>query len=463
MANTTQNYPCGESFTGKETDRYIYHDERGIPYLRVIRLESLDASGGKIKKFPQSHYVQQNEFCDENNEANWQSGAPEGPKIPFMLPYLITARESGATIHIGEGEACAAALMNIGLEATCNSEGAIRNAWTPDLNKWFAGCKVAVHVDNDYNGRRHARTILQNLMGVAKQVALVYYTDLPSRGDVKDLIDKLGKDKAREDIDRRVEYAFDLDDLARAPVAESECRREDFCKKWKASKTAVNKDLKRYWADMKIAKREEMECSDDRDPDGRKRALAPAHDAPHTPIWELIDDEFLKVESLEPPMRNISISPALIEVRELAPMHIHTLTALGANAEKELSALEPPKTHMLQPMTESNVRGLIEKHINFYKIAEDANKDLIEIPVSLHSTFVQSYMEYSASMLPRATYVSTMPLVMPNEEPYAGSIKLQRPPYAVLIHCLSWRSSISFAPTTCHASAHQSADASPSR
>src|SRR5262245_5677818 len=50
---------------------YVYRTADGKPYLRVQRTAS--------KKFFQQHF----------NGADWQSGAPKGPRIPYRLSELL--------------------------------------------------------------------------------------------------------------------------------------------------------------------------------------------------------------------------------------------------------------------------------------------------------------------------------------------------------------------------------------
>jgi DNA polymerase bacteriophage-type len=105
------NYASGEQQRGKTSASYIYRDERGSPYLKVLRTSA--------KQFPQFHW--------ENGR--WIKGKPTGPKIPYRLPELLAAAPE-TPIFITEGEKDADNVAALGLIATTNSEGAGKGKWT---------------------------------------------------------------------------------------------------------------------------------------------------------------------------------------------------------------------------------------------------------------------------------------------------------------------------------------------
>jgi hypothetical protein len=162
------NYASGERRGCKVIADYVYQDEHGEPYLRVERTED--------KQFPQSYW----------NGKCWMWGKPNGPKIPYYLPSLAKLAPD-VPVFITEGEKDADAVTDLGLEATCASEGA--GKWTSDLNKWFEGRhQVFILADNDQAGRKHAELVARNLAPIVRDVRIVVLPGLAEHGDVSDWI-----------------------------------------------------------------------------------------------------------------------------------------------------------------------------------------------------------------------------------------------------------------------------------
>jgi hypothetical protein len=154
--------------------KYLYRQADGTPYLQVHRLA--DKSG-----FPQYHW----------DGEKWISGKPKGPKIPYMLPQLISAAPN-TPVYICEGEKDVDNLVKIGFVATCNSEGADNgngNKWTSDLNQHFKDRHVYIIPDNDSLGRKHAQHVARNLHLIAKSVRIVELPGLPLKGDVSNWLE----------------------------------------------------------------------------------------------------------------------------------------------------------------------------------------------------------------------------------------------------------------------------------
>ncbi len=164
--NKKWSYASGEARGGNVVAEYVYSDKDGEPYLRVERTED--------KQFPQSHW----------DGKQWKWGKPKGPKIPYMLPNLMAAKPE-TPIFICEGEKDAENLIDLGLVASCASEGA--GKWTEDLNGCFAD-KQTVYIleDNDEPGRKHARQVAQNLKEIVGEVRIVALPGLKVHGDVSD-------------------------------------------------------------------------------------------------------------------------------------------------------------------------------------------------------------------------------------------------------------------------------------
>ena len=166
----------GERHQGRVKAEYIYKRPNGEPYLLVKRMEP--------KSFPQFHM---------NGSGCWEKGAPKGPKIPYRLPELVQA-SSQEPVFICEGEKDANSVADLGLIATCNSGGAKK--WTPDLNPWFNGKKVAyIPEDNDDVGRTHAHEVAAHLAGIVSEIRIISFPDVPEGEDVSYWLNELGHSK----------------------------------------------------------------------------------------------------------------------------------------------------------------------------------------------------------------------------------------------------------------------------
>jgi hypothetical protein len=100
------------------------------------------------------------------------------------LPELIAA----PPVYIVEGEGKADLLAKLGFVATSAGGGAEK--WTADLNRWFVDRHVRILPDNDAPGRKHGQLVAKNLDGIAASVRLVELPGLPTKGDVKEWLQK---------------------------------------------------------------------------------------------------------------------------------------------------------------------------------------------------------------------------------------------------------------------------------
>ena len=108
--------------------------------------------------------------------------------LPYRLPELLAAQQSGRTIFVTEGEKDAGRLHFAGLVATTNHGGA--GNWTLAHSQYFKeGAEVVVLPDNDQPGRKHALTVATQLMQRGCRVKIVDLPGLPEKGDVSDWLD----------------------------------------------------------------------------------------------------------------------------------------------------------------------------------------------------------------------------------------------------------------------------------
>lgn len=78
----------------------------------------------------------------------------------------------------------------------------------------------------------------------------------------------------------------------------------------------------------------------------------------------------------------------------------------------EKSPLPPPKQLLLVPLNEMELAELIEKHINYYKENDQGNRRSVHLPM----TFVRHYLQRYDSVMPTATAISTLPIVLGDGE-----------------------------------------------
>ena len=143
--------------------------------------------------------------------------------------------------------------------------------------------------------------------------------------------------------------------------------------------------------------------------DRRLRLPVPSPDAERLPILEALDDVLCAVDDPEPPMRDLEGHP--VEVRSRPPMMLHELTSGGSNqAEPETARLPAPAMPLLTPHDRYSFAHQVEQHVEFVSEGGDDGPRSVALP----PTFVDHYMSYRNSALPRVGAVVTAPLVLPD-------------------------------------------------
>jgi DNA primase/hydrogenase maturation factor len=176
----------GRAAPPKVVATYDYTDERGEVLYKINRYEP--GRDGKSKSFGQ--------FSPDGN-GGWKPGLNGQARPPYKLPDVVShmAKGDGFWVFIVEGEKCVEALADLGIVATCNSQGA--GQFTAEHADWFKGAYgVAVLPDNDARGQAHAVTVATLTSGVADHVRIVELPGLPDKGDVADWIATGGDRKA---------------------------------------------------------------------------------------------------------------------------------------------------------------------------------------------------------------------------------------------------------------------------
>jgi hypothetical protein len=148
-----------------------------------------------------------------------------------------------------------------------------------------------------------------------------------------------------------------------------------------------------------------------KDASGRPLLLAPHEDAPFKPVMKLLDKHML-INAPEPPMRTLDGWP--VEVVESEPTGMHELTEAGADAEAGAEPRLPaPLIHMLSRHDSYTLALYVENYINFYKWPRKASDgNFSTTPARLHKSFVDHYLKFRDSRLPRVKGLLTMPLVL---------------------------------------------------
>jgi hypothetical protein len=135
--------------------------------------------------------------------------------------------------------------------------------------------------------------------------------------------------------------------------------------------------------------------------------MEPHHDAEIGPVMAKWDGILSAAKAAEPPMRDLSGWP--VHVREREPMgRLHGLTSKGANDEEvETSRLPPPKQILLTRHDAYSVEHEIGNYITLFR--ETKGDDIRVCP---ERRFIDHWLHYEKSKLPKVGMALTMPLVL---------------------------------------------------
>lgn len=135
---------------------YDYVDEAGELLFQVCRTAD--------KQFPQRR-------PDQSRKSGWSWKLGDTRRVPYRLPKIIDALESGKPVWIVEGEKDVHTLERQGLIATCCPGGA--GKWRSEFDGFFVEADVTIVADRDEPGEKHARAVAQSLADVATSVRIV--------------------------------------------------------------------------------------------------------------------------------------------------------------------------------------------------------------------------------------------------------------------------------------------------
>jgi hypothetical protein len=172
----------GESH-GKIVVVYNYEDEEGKLLFQVCRFEP--------KGFRQRR-------PDPSAPGGWVWNTKTVRRVLFRLPQVIAGVKDGRPVYICEGEKDVLAVEQAGFVATCNPGGA--GKWRKEYGESLRGADVAIIMDKDEPGRKHAANVISKLEGFAKSIRLIELPDLDGK-PVKDAADYFAAGGEAADLD----------------------------------------------------------------------------------------------------------------------------------------------------------------------------------------------------------------------------------------------------------------------
>lgn len=130
-----------------------------------------------------------------------------GIKPPlYKLPELIASKEP--TVFIVEGEKDVETMLRLGYSATSSPHGA-GTPWRAErYNHFLRGRNIIIIADNDDPGEKAAENTAKGVISVAKTIKVIpsaaILSGLKHKGDVSDIVEQVGSDKAKSLIDAAV-------------------------------------------------------------------------------------------------------------------------------------------------------------------------------------------------------------------------------------------------------------------
>ena len=120
--------------------------------------------------------------------------------VPHSL--YVAGDLSSNMIAVVEGEKDADNLHKLGYDVVSGEDGAGPGKWRGEYTEQLRGKSVTIFQDNDPVGKAYAQEIAVALHGAAKSVRLidlaVAWLEIPEHGDVSDMIQAMGEDRAAE-------------------------------------------------------------------------------------------------------------------------------------------------------------------------------------------------------------------------------------------------------------------------
>ena len=175
--------------------RDLFYDSQEKPQEKRRIVATYDYPGG----------VQKIRYSDKS--FSWRQPDGKGGWIysrKGIKPSLYLSGELSDGIAVVEGEKDADNLHRLGWDAVSGADGAGPGKWKPEYTEQLKGISVCIFQDNDDVGKAYAQETAAALHDVCKSVYLFdlskVWPDIPLHGDVSDLIEKFGDEKACEMI-----------------------------------------------------------------------------------------------------------------------------------------------------------------------------------------------------------------------------------------------------------------------
>lgn len=204
------------------TRQHVYTDRNGSPLFRktIYKFTSYWEYNGK-KCFPDDKDV----FWEKYEAGQYINGG--SCNVLYHLDKL-----KGDTVYIPEGEKDVATLESMGFISTSSGGGAKTTAkeWRDKhYIEQLTGIKTAyILADNDEIGMTYADKVAEYLTkgGIECKVirAAAIYPEIKEKGDISDIVDIIGQDKAKEALQKAIEAAevYAVDDT---PIRQEEIKK----------------------------------------------------------------------------------------------------------------------------------------------------------------------------------------------------------------------------------------------
>jgi 5S rRNA maturation endonuclease (ribonuclease M5) len=123
-----------------------------------------------------------------------------GLKAPLYNAHILH-NMTEETVFITEGEKDANTVSNMdNIPATTIPNGAGFTQWLDIYNDGLHGKDIIILTDNDNAGRNYGLKVAQNVLNIAKSVKIIpataIWSECPPKGDISDIVQALGEDKA---------------------------------------------------------------------------------------------------------------------------------------------------------------------------------------------------------------------------------------------------------------------------